>query len=147
MYIYPGLVYDVKPATKEMEHVIAKDKFRREELYIPAVSKKFTLVRFSLPLDHVSSHISLMSLSSRQAELAKKVKEEREAGMKVREELIEKKNIRKLRKKKKMTMEKKEEIIVIEEEDEEDEIVIEEEDEEDEIVIEEEDDEKEEEEK
>ena len=131
MFIYPGVVYNIKPATKEMELVIAKDKFRREELYIPAVSKKFTLVRFSLPLYHVSSHFSLMSLSSRQAELAKKVKEEREAGMKVREELIEKKNIRVLRKKKKkMTMEKKEEIIVIEEEDEEDEIVIEEEDDE-----------------
>ena len=128
MYIYPGVVYDVKPATSEMELVITKDKFLREEIFIPAVCKKITLIRFSLPLYHVSSHFSLMSLSSRQAELAKKVKEEREAGTKVREELIQKKNIRKLRKKKKkMTMEKKEDIIVIEEVDEEDEIVIEEE--------------------
>ena len=44
MYIYPGFVFDVKPATKEMELVIAKDKFLREELYIPAESKKFTLI-------------------------------------------------------------------------------------------------------
>ena len=120
MYIYPGVVNDIKPATKKKELVIAKDKFLREELYIPAVSKKFTLIQFSLPLYHVSSHFSLMSLSSRQAELAKKVKEEREAGTKVREELIQKKNIRKLRKKKMITK-KKEESIVIEEEDEEDE--------------------------
>ena len=121
MYIYPGVVYNVKPATSEMELVIAKDKFLREELYIPAVSKKFTLIRFSLPLYHISSHFSLMSLSSRQDEVAKKVKEEAEAGAKVKEEMIRKKNIRKLRKKKKMTMKKKEEIIVIKEEDEEDE--------------------------
>ena len=104
MYIYPGVVNDIKPATKKKELVIAKDKFLREELYIPAVSKKFTLIRFSLPLYHVSSHFSLMSLSSRQDELAKKMKEEREAGAKVKEELIQKNNIRKLRKKKKMTM-------------------------------------------
>ena len=141
MYIYPGVVYDIKPATKEMELVIAKDKFLKEELYIPAVSKKFTLIRFSLPLYHVSSHFSLMSLSSRQDELAKKMKEEREAGAKVKEELVQKKNIRKLRKKKKMSMKKKEEAIVIEEEDEEDENDDEEEDENDD----EEDDEKEEE--
>ena len=130
MYIYPGVVYDVKPATSEMELVIAKDKFLREEIFIPAVSKKFTLVRFSLPLYHVSSHFSLMSLSSRQDELAKKVKEEREAGAKVKEELVQKKNIRKLRKKKKMTMKKKEEMIVIKEEDEEDESDVDEKEEE-----------------
>ena len=58
-----------------MELVIAKDKFLREEIFIPAASKKFTFIRFSLPLYHVSSHFSLMSLSSRQAEAAKKVKE------------------------------------------------------------------------
>ena len=75
MYIYPGLVYDIKPATSEMELVIAKDKFLREEIFILAVSKKFTLIRFSLPLYHISSHFSLMSLSSRQDEVAKKVKE------------------------------------------------------------------------
>ena len=129
MYTYPGVVYDVEPAISEME-LVAKDKFLREEILIPAVSKKFTLIRFSLPLYHVSSHFSLMSLSSRQAELAKKVKEEREAGAKVKEELVQKKNIGKLRKKKKMSMKKEEEAIVIEEEDEEDEIVIEEEDDE-----------------
>ena len=84
MYIYPGVVNDIKPATKKKELVIAKDKFLREELYIPAVSKKFTLIRFSLPLYHVSSHFSLMSLSSRQDELAKKVKEKRETGAKVK---------------------------------------------------------------
>lgn len=53
MYIYPGLVYDIKPATSEMELVIAKDKFLREEIFILAVSKKFTLIRFSLPLYHI----------------------------------------------------------------------------------------------
>ena len=75
MYIYPGVVFDVEPATPEELLVIAKDKFLREEIFIPAVSKKFTFIRFSLPLYHVSSHFSLMSLSSRQAEAAKKVKE------------------------------------------------------------------------
>ena len=140
MYIYPGLVYDIKPATSEMELVIAKDKFLREEIFILAVSKKFTLIRFSLPLYHISSHFSLMSLSSRQDEVAKKVKEEAEAGAEVKEEMIRKKNIRKLRKKKKMTMKKKEEMIVIKEEDEEDEN-----DDDDEEEEEEEDDEEEEE--
>ena len=101
--------------------MVAKDKFLREEILIPAVSKKFTFIRFSLPLYHISSHFSLMSLSSRQDEVAKKVKEEAEAGAKVKEEMIRKKNIRKLRKKKKMTMKKKEEMIVIKQEDEEDE--------------------------
>ena len=75
MYIYPGLVYDIKPATSEMELVIAKDKFLREEIFILAVSKKFTLIRFSLPLYHISSHFSLMSLSSRQTLAARKVNE------------------------------------------------------------------------
>ena len=32
----------------EMLLVIAKDKFLREEILIPAVSKKFTFIRFSL---------------------------------------------------------------------------------------------------
>ena len=53
LYIYPGVVYNVKPATSEMELVIAKDKFLREEIFILAVSKKFTLIRFSLPLYHI----------------------------------------------------------------------------------------------
>ena len=98
--------------------MVAKDKFLREEILIPAVSKKFTFIRFSLPLYHISSHFSLMSLSSRQAEAAKKVKEEAEAAKKVKEEMMIKKNIKKMEKKKKK---KKEEMIVIVEEDEDDE--------------------------
>ena len=120
MYNYLRVVYIVEPATSEMKALIAKDKFVREEILIPSEGKKFIFIRFSLPLYHVSSHFSLMSLSSRQDEVAKKVKEEAEAGAKVKEEMIRKKNIRKLRKKK-MTMKKKEEMIVIKEEDEEDE--------------------------
>ena len=50
MYIFPGVVYIVEPATSEMALVIAKDKFLREEILIPAVSKKFTCIRFSLSL-------------------------------------------------------------------------------------------------
>ena len=91
--------------------MVAKDKFLREEILIPAVSKKFTFIRFSLPLYHISSHFSLMSLSSRQAEAAKKVKEEAEAAKKVKEEMMMKKNIKKMEKKK--MMKKKEEMIVI----------------------------------
>ena len=69
--------------------MVAKDKFLREEILIPAVSKKFTFIRFSLPLYHISSHFSLMSLSSRQAEAAKKVKKEAEAAKKsLRAELL-----------------------------------------------------------
>ena len=44
MYIYPGLVYDIKPANSEMELLIAKDKFLREEIFILDVSKTFTLI-------------------------------------------------------------------------------------------------------
>ena len=98
--------------------MVAKDKFLREEILIPAVSKKFTFIRFSLPLYHISSHFSLMSLSSRQAEAAKKVKEEAEAAKKVKEEMMMKKNIKKMEKKNKKMIKKEEEMIVIVEEDE-----------------------------
>ena len=91
MYNYLGVAYIVEPATSEMKALIVKDK-------IPAVSKNLTFIPFSLPLYHVSSHFSLTSLSSRQAEAAKKVNE-------------------KMIKKKKM-MKKKKDIIVMEEEDE-----------------------------
>ena len=55
MYIYPGVVYDVEPAISEMALVIAKDKFLREEILIPAVSKKFTFIQFSFPLSLCAS--------------------------------------------------------------------------------------------
>ena len=98
MYNYLGVAYIVEPATSEMKALIVKDKFVREEILIPAVSKNLTFIPFSLPLYHVSSHFSLTSLSSRQAEAAKKVNE-------------------KMIKKKKM-MKKKKDMIVMEEEDE-----------------------------
>ena len=39
MYKYLGVVYHVQPATEEMEQLIVKDKFIREEVHIPAVSR------------------------------------------------------------------------------------------------------------
>ena len=39
MYNYLGVVYIVEPATSEMKALIEVDKFLREEILIPAVSK------------------------------------------------------------------------------------------------------------
>ena len=100
MYNYLGVAYIVEPATSEMKALIVKDKFVREEILIPAISKNLTFIPFSLPLYHVSSHFSLTSLSSRQAEAAKKVNEKM------------------IKKKKKKMIKKKKDMIVMEEEDE-----------------------------
>ena len=102
MYSYLALVYNVEPAIAEMVKLNAKDKIVREEILIPAVSKKFILLWFSLSLYLISSHFSLMSLSSCQDEAAKKVKEK----------------MLTIEKKKKTMNKKKKEMIVIEEEDE-----------------------------
>ena len=99
MYNYLGVVYNVEPATSEMKALIEVDKFLCEEILIPAVSKKFTFIRFPLPLFHVFSHFSLMSLSSPQAEAAKKVNEKM------------------IKKKKKMMMTKKDMIVIVEEDE------------------------------
>ena len=57
------MVFQVQPPTVEQLSVIAMDKFIREEILIPAVSKHFTFICFSFSLYHVSSHLSLMLLS------------------------------------------------------------------------------------
>ena len=97
MYNYLSVVYIAEPATSEMKALIEKDKFVCEEIPIQAASKKFTFIRFPLPFYQVFSQFSLMSLSSRQAEAAKKVNEKM------------------IQKKKKLMMTKKD-MIVIEEE-------------------------------
>ena len=63
MYIHSVMVFQVQPPTVEQLSVIAMDKFIREEILIPAVSKHFTFICFSFSLFHVSSHLSLMLLS------------------------------------------------------------------------------------
>ena len=93
------MVYIVEPATSEIKALIEKDKFVRKEMLIPAVSKKFTFIRFPLPFYHVFSHFILMSLSSPQAEAAKEV------------------NKKMMMKKKKKMMTKKDMIVIVEEDE------------------------------
>ena len=91
-----------KKVKKEAE---AAKKSLRAELLILAVSKKFTFIQFSLPLYHVSSHFSLMSLSGWSCKEGEGGDDDKEEHQEDGEE------------KKK----KKEEMIVIVEEDEDDE--------------------------
>ena len=46
------MISPVEPATKQMEQIIAKDKLIREEVLIPAVSKKFTLLLVAVIFVH-----------------------------------------------------------------------------------------------
>ena len=80
MYIYSGMVFQVQPPTVEQLSVIAMDKFIREEILIPAVSKHFTFICFSFSLYHVSSHLSLMLLSGEVEGGGCSCKEEDEGG-------------------------------------------------------------------
>ena len=61
MYNYLGVVYIVEPATSEMKAWIEKDKFVREEILIPAVSK-FTCIRFLFY--HVFSQFDVIVITS-----------------------------------------------------------------------------------
>ena len=55
MYIYPGVVYIVEPATSEMKALIGVNEFLRKEILIPAVSKNRG------PTEDIIHYFTLMS--------------------------------------------------------------------------------------
>ena len=73
MYSYLAVVYNVEPATAEMLKLIAKDKFVREEILIPAVSNKLASLEATLVQNsaHSLTH-SLTGVRCRATSVAKK---------------------------------------------------------------------------
>ena len=72
MYSYLAVVYNVEPATAEMLKLIAKDKFVREEILIPAVSNKLASLEATLVQNsaHSLTH-SLTGVRCRATSVAK----------------------------------------------------------------------------